>query len=799
MSQKPTYEELEQRIRDLEKMESRRTQVEEELRESEQFVTSLLKAIPLAIFFKDKEGKYISCNDTFSEIMGVTDEEITGKTVYDLWPGEHAKKYHEKDLELIKSGEHQEYEFVVQDKNGQIRPVIYMKDVFCNAKGEIAGLVGGFLDITERKHAETVLLEREEKHRKLISNISDVIAILDHEGTIVYKSPNITEQFGWLPDDLIRKHGLVTVHKDDKERIEKELSKILNKESKKVCLEYKYLCKDGSTKPIELTAVNMLDDPIVKGVLVNYKDITERKLSEKKLKQSEKKYRTMIEHSNDMVWTLDTLGNFTFMNRQTEEVSGLKLKEWLGKSFAPLIMEEDLPMIMDIFKRGIEGEPVQYELRFRKQNNELLTISVNTAPLKKDGEIIGLVSFGRDITEQKRFEKERANLAKQLQQAQKMEAIGTLAGGIAHDFNNILSGIFGFSQLAEMHIDNPERAKSDIRNIVKGAYRASELIQQILTFSRKTEYEKQYLDLSVIVKEVLKLIRSTIPATIEIKEKVISKASIYADPIQMHQVIMNLCTNAYHAMSDSGGELIVRLSEKYMLHPTNGSMLNVNQKYLELEVSDTGYGIDENTMEKIFDPYFTTKNVEKGTGLGLALVRAIVEEHGGTIKVNSTVSKGSTFLIYLPIAEKKENANKENANKENSFKEKSPNGTESILFVDDEKGIRSFVQDFLGNFDYTVTVSENGLKAYEKFKQAPQNFDIVITDMAMPKMSGEEFALKIMEIRKDIPIILCTGYTEKLNKERAEEMGITRFIDKPIAGKELCFLIREVLDESKNS
>ncbi len=404
----------------------------------------------------------------------------------------------------------------------------------------------------------------------------------------------------------------------------------------------------------------------------------------------------------------------------------------------------------------------------------------NEVPIK----VLGII---HDITEQRKFEI-------QLQQSHKMEAIGTLAGGIAHDFNNILSGIFGYSQLAEMHINNPERAKSDIKNIVKGASRAKELVQQILTFSRKADYEKQYLNMFVIVKEVLKLIRSTIPATITIKEKINSKASIYADPIQMHQVIMNLCTNAYHSMRDSGGDLTVRLDETYMPLLNNESMINVDQKYLELEISDTGHGIDENTMKKIFDPYFTTKNMEKGTGLGLALVRAIVEEHSGTIKVNSIVGKGSTFLLHFPLSEKKKNTNNEN-----SFEKKIPTGTESILFVDDEMDIRSFVKDFLGKYGYTVTVSEDGQKAYEKFRQAPQNFDIIITDMAMPKMSGEELSLKIIEIRKDIPIILCTGYTEKLNKVQAKEMGITRYIDKPLTGKELCFLIREVMDEAKNT
>ena len=644
-------------------------------------------------------------------------------------------------------------------------------------------LIGVIYGLLRSKLAEKVVKQSEKKYRKLISNISDVIVIMDKDSIIKYKSPNITSQFGWEPNDLIGKHGLFMTHPDDKDRIGNQLADLIKNRQKTVRVEYDYLCKDGSYKPIELTAVNLINDPVIDGVLANYKDITERKKAGDILKQSEEKYRTMIEHSNDMIWTMDSAGNFTFLNEQAEQITEIKSEDWIGKSFAPLILDEDLSMISDVFQKSLNGESVQYELRFKKQDDRILTISVNTAPIVKNGTINGIVSFGRDITEQQ-------ELKVKLQQAQKMEAIGTLAGGIAHDFNNILSGIFGYSQLAQTNLNNPEKASQQIDQVVKGAQRATELVKQILTFSRQTEYQKQPFKIYLEVKEALKLLRSTIPTTIDIKQKLDSKAMISADPTKIHQVVINLCTNANHAMRKTGGCLTISLTDVEISEPKHlrdNKALTGN--YLKLEVSDTGCGMDEKTLKMAFDPYYTTKN-GAGTGLGLSIVQAIVEEHDGFLDVNSIPDKGTSFYIYFPIIEQKTRSEAPKLDKEFTLR-----GDETIMIVDDEETIRQSLKEGLEDYGYQIRLYQNGIEALEEFESNPNQFDLIITDMTMPEMTGDELSTKCLTVRPDIPIILCTGFSENISETRAVELGIRKFVKKPIANEEFLILIRKVLNE----
>ncbi len=378
----------------------------------------------------------------------------------------------------------------------------------------------------------------------------------------------------------------------------------------------------------------------------------------------------------------------------------------------------------------------------------------------------------------------------QLLEVQKFEAVGTLAGGIAHDFNNILSGILGYSQLIEFSLNDPKIIKSHIQNVLNGVHRATELVKQILTFSRKAEYEKYPLKISPIVEEALKLIRSTIPATITIKENITSDAMVFADPTQIHQVIMNLCTNAYHSMRSTGGTLTVVLKEIQVSNQNKSNILSeAPGKYLKLEVRDTGHGIEEENMRKIFDPYFTTKEKGEGTGLGLALVYGIIEDHEGYLETESVVGKGSLFSIFLPTTDKRVVSVDQKKDTKFSIK-----GTEKIMFVDDEGYISSSSRDFLENHGYTVSTFPDGAQAFNAFDKNPYKFDLIITDMTMPVMAGDELAKRLLAIRHDIPIILCTGYSDNLSEEAALELGIKRYLQKPVSYEQLLIVIREVLD-----
>ena len=400
------------------------------------------------------------------------------------------------------------------------------------------------------------------------------------------------------------------------------------------------------------------------------------------------------------------------------------------------------------------------------------------------------LKLAMELKERKKVEKESEEVSKQLRQSQKMEAIGTLAGGIAHDFNNILSGIFGYAQLAEMDINGSGKAKQYINQVIKGAQRASALVRQILTFSRQTEHEKQPLEVSVIIKEAMNFIRASIPSSIEIKENILSKEKVMADSTQIHQVIMNLCTNAYHALSDNGGVLEIRLQEiKISAEDSIPELNKLAGEYLQIEVRDTGCGLDKELIEKIFDPYFSTKKKGEGTGLGLALVQAIVNDHEGFLEVDSQPNRGTSFYIYLPIIGKTALPGTLSTKKPPLLK-----GNEKIMLVDDEKSIRSVFKDLLERNGYKVNAFENGFEALKEFKKNPDHFDLVITDMTMPGIPGDELATELLDIRPGLPIILSTGYSEKMTETKAHEIGIRKYIHKPIANKDLAILVRKVLD-----
>ena len=376
----------------------------------------------------------------------------------------------------------------------------------------------------------------------------------------------------------------------------------------------------------------------------------------------------------------------------------------------------------------------------------------------------------------------------ELRQAQKMEAIGTLAGGIAHDFNNILTGILGYNELALMMCQE-EKIRGYLDEMKKGADRAKGLVQQILTFSRKGEQEQQPVQLALIAREALKLIRSSIPTSIEVKQEIRSEANVLADPSQLHQIVMNLCTNAYHAMQDKGGQLGLAI-EEVTLQPGD-QMLGTDLApghYLDMVVSDTGCGMDKEMIGRIFDPYFTTKEAGRGTGLGLSVVHGIVGSYHGKISVHSEQGKGTTFHIYLPILEA-ESAHVQ----DQEINDIQLTGGERVLFVDDEQSIIDLAQDAFASFGYSVEVFSDSLAALARFKEDPAAFDLVVTDMTMPKMNGDELTRQVLELDSSKPVILCTGFSEVLNRESALELGVKEFVQKPVTMTELLRIVRQVL------
>jgi CheY-like chemotaxis protein len=375
-----------------------------------------------------------------------------------------------------------------------------------------------------------------------------------------------------------------------------------------------------------------------------------------------------------------------------------------------------------------------------------------------------------------------------MEQAQKMEAVGTLAGGIAHDFNNILTSVLGFTELALNDVEKDTVMEERLQAVYSAGRRAKDLVKQILTFARKTDEETKPIQVNIIIKEALKLLRPTIPTTIEIKQDLRSDSLIMGAPTHVHQIIMNLCTNAAQAMEDEGGIMTVSLKDARLTPGFTKKHLGLDPgDFLELKISDTGKGIPPKILESIFEPYFTTKAKGEGTGMGLATVHGIVKKYQGEILVSSKLNKGSEFTIYLPVCRKKA------PSKKYSFGDL-PGGKENILIVDDEIQVAKITGLSLGRLGYNVTTLTSSLEALETFKSDPDAFDLVITDMTMPGMTGDRLTNKLLNIRPELPVILCTGYAKKFAGKEADIKGVRAFAYKPVTSSDLANLVRRVLD-----
>ncbi|MDM8535670.1 response regulator [Desulfobacterales bacterium HSG17] len=514
---------------------------------------------------------------------------------------------------------------------------------------------------------------------------------------------------------------------------------------------------------------------------------TEEKLNnaEKIIRDNQALYKSLLESTKAIAYEIDLDSlTFTYISPQIFEITGYPAKVWKNFDFwANTLHPDDKDYCVNYcMKETQRGKDHEFEYRMIKADKQVLWFKDLVSLVKKDGKPIALRGFLIDITEQKRMET-------QLQQSQKMESIGTLAGGIAHDFNNILFPVLGHTEMLIEDVPEDSPLRNSLKQIHTGALRASDLVKQILTFSSQDSGELKLMKMQPIIKEALKLIRSTIPTTIEIKQNLQSDCgAIKAAPTQIHQIVMNLATNASHAMEETGGELNIRLKKVELDKPDLFNPDIEPGAYACLSISDTGKGMDKELIEKIFDPFFTTKELGKGTGMGLSVVHGIVKNMNGTIKVDSRNNKGSEFQIYLPLAETVKE--QYTTHVETSIQ----NGTEHILLVDDENIVATVVQQMLERLGYQVTVRTSSLEALEAFRTAPDKFDIVITDMQMPNMSGDKLASELNKIHPGIPVLLCTGFSETMSEEKAASLGINGFLLKPIVMKDLSHKIREVLD-----
>ncbi|MGD8834346.1 MAG: PAS domain S-box protein [Desulfobacteraceae bacterium] len=634
----------------------------------------------------------------------------------------------------------------------------------------------------EREYAG---LKNAEKNWEFYFNASvDLLCIIGFDLKFKQINPSWETILGWTRNDLEGKLYTDFVHPEDIEAtadLTGEKSKERNEPATQ--FENRYRCKDGSYRRLYWSAMPHRNN---RHTFAIARDITERKQVEETLRSNEVFLETLINSIPAPVFYKDRDGNYLGFNDAYEDFFGKTRDDLIGKS----VFHMATPELAKVH-HGIDQELFQkggirrYESQVENAQGDIRDVIFTKSVFNDlNGNITGLIGTLFDITEKKK-------MANEIIQSHKMEALGALAGGIAHDFNNILSSIIGFTELSLDDAKTGTLLEENLRELYSAGQRAKNLVWQILTFARQTDEERKPIQVGTITKEVLKFIRSTIPTSIEIKPNIGSDSLVMGNSTQIHQIIMNICTNAAHAMDETGGILEVGLKDVKINKASKLFKKGLNTgNYLEIRVSDTGGGIPPNVIDSIFEPYFTTKAQGEGTGMGLSVVQGIVESCNGKITVESKPGDGTTFRVYLPITKKQ-------GIQQAYDYEQLPSGTEHILFVDDEAPIANIGRQALERLGYQVTTRTSSVEALKLFQAKPDAFDLVVTDFTMPNMTGDLLTTELMAIRPDIPVILCTGYSNKLSEDRAMEIGIRAFLYKPIVKAKISKTIRKVLDEDR--
>lgn len=632
------------------------------------------------------------------------------------------------------------------------------------------------------------LAKSEEKYRLLIENQNDLVINFDLENRILFVSKSCCKTFGKSENELLGSEFFPLVHDKDIGHVQAALEKVLSPPFETHYEEHALTVNGWRWFAWAAKAVLSADGQVQSIVSVG-RDITDRKWAEQALRESEAKFRCLVEGAPNGLYVQDAHNCFVYVNQAALQLFGAKSQDQLlGKP----ILERFHPDFHDEIQERIrilheekKAVPPRERICLRLDGTSV-PVESSAVPVVFEGQNWSLV-FLQETTERKQMED-------RLQQAQKMEAIGALAGGIAHDFNNILFPIIGMSEMLLDDFKTDSAQHENVMMIHNAALRAKDLVNQILSFSRQAGQQKVAMRLQPIIKEVIQLARATIPSNISILQNIRSDCgAVFADPTNLHQVAMNLVTNAFHAVEQAGGSITIELRELQLTKDDAAQSDLAPGAYALLSVADTGHGILPDAIPKIFDPYFTTKPQGKGTGLGLSVCYGIVKDLGGEIKVFSEVGKGTVFKIYLPLLHHDEASGTAPA-----FT-LLPTGSERILVVDDEAPIVNLEKQMLERMGYRVSICTSSHDALEAFRANPEAYDLVLTDMTMPNITGEIMAKKMMAIRADIPVIICTGFSERMSENVARQAGLKGFLMKPLIRSELAKMVRQVLDEAANA
>ena len=773
----------------LRRIKSQNSCIQEALRESEERFRTLFDKAPLAMAYISMDGKIISLNNPLREMMGYETEDIPTL--------EHAWTQSMPDLDLrerVSSKWLADLEQAVKNNSAVESfecPLVY-KDgsqhiAVIGTKFIDKNILVSFYDITEKKKTEEALRASESKLRSIIETMTDSILILDTEGRF--------QEFVHIADKIMSNLSQDELDELLYTPLEEAFSPEKAAEFREAV--HKALSLDTPTS-IEFERTVAGHESCFEGifsrlssdrVVMVSRDITDRKKFDEALQESERRFRLIFQTSPEsIILTRLDDGLIVDINESHTQMTGYSREELIGQTALESGIWDDPAdrekLVEHLRKTGIF---TSWEVPFARKGDSVGTALASGRIIHLKG-VPHILAISRDITDQKREQEEKEKLQVRLRQSQKMEAVGTLAGGIAHDFNNILTIILGNIHLARKK-EPSGSLTPEINSINSAAMRAIELVKHILTFSRQTEAVRQPVDTRSIIIEAMKMMRASLPSTMEIEQRLEPNLPrIMADPTHIHQIIINLCTNAAHAIGRQAGLLTVVLEKLTVAQDDELYKLDIPPgEYIRLCVSDTGKGMDRKTQERIFEPYFTTKEKGEGTGLGLATVHGIVQGYNGAIKVYSELGRGAGFSVYLPAVKQGGECPTED---ESVIFGKG----ERILFVDDEEGIVASGAEILEGLGYQVDPCNSSRDALELFSSRPGQYNLVITDYTMPKMNGVELAREILRIKSDIGIILCTGFSRIPEEEEANFLGLRNYVAKPFRIAALSKTIRRVLD-----
>ncbi|HEY3275089.1 MAG TPA: PAS domain S-box protein [Syntrophorhabdaceae bacterium] len=773
---KSTEGELKRHRDSLEQLVAERTA---ELRKSEKRYRDLVINAPVAIYQTSRAGNIVYANQTCALTFGFNSvEELISAGPFPRHRTSEERKDMLRKLDSPEGVKNCETEFIA--KSGEHLNVLLSATL---KEGLISGMM---IDITERKKAEKELQKERETFFTILENDPSGIALVDGDGRYRYVNPRFTEITGYtLKDVPTGKIWFEKAYPDETYRNAVIRTWKLNRQPDggSLDVEFRIRCKNAKAKDIEFRTTHLST-----GTITVLNDVTSRKEVERALHESERKYRSIFENAMEGIFQTTPRGRFLSVNPALARIYGYDSPQELMKCVTNIgrqmyVHPIDRTRLKDLYKK--QGFVEKFETQLYRKDGSTVWISMSSRTVRDpQGRVLHYEGTVENITTRK----EKEAVEAQLRQSQKMEALGTLAGGIAHDFNNILVGIIGFTEilLDDTAPESPMHRKLEL--IFKSARRGHNLVRQILAFSRKGETDRKPVALALLIREATELLRATIPSNIEIRERILLQNDlVLADQVQVHQVLINLCTNAAHAIGSKGGVIEISLTDQQP-DPADPAMENGEMKglYVKLMVNDTGCGIPPETLERVFEPFFTTKKPGEGTGMGLSVVHGIVKAHDGLISVRSRLREGTSFSVYLPRL-------KTGNPPATAIPSAKPPPPGRILLVDDEEIIAEMTRERLERLGYTVTVVTGGSEALSLFRSDPGAFDLVITDYAMPAMTGADLARQLTKEAKRIPVILCSGANESLSFRKMKKLGISGFLVKPFLKEELARQVRTVL------